>query len=119
MSNAQEQIDNRSALRVIVRAMGYSLRYKYELAVKMTTQMTSIFWILFLPWPAKIVIDYVVLGDTNPESDAVIPFFFEPAHDFAISPLSLGLNQDPQWDELPYEEFLKESLAKFAEYDRG
>ncbi|MEE9281032.1 MAG: ABC transporter ATP-binding protein [Myxococcota bacterium] len=74
----EEQISTGNALSVIGRAMRYSLMYKYELAVKATTQMTSIFWILFLPWPGKIVIDYIVLGDTAPPSGAVIPFFFEP-----------------------------------------
>ena len=57
------RITNRRALRVIGRAMRYSLAYKYELAVKMTTQMTSTFWLAVLPFPAKIVIDYVVLPE--------------------------------------------------------
>ena len=80
MSAVQDEhpITTASALSIIARAMRYSLRYKYELAVKATTQMTSIFWILFLPWPGKIVIDYVVLGDTTPTSAAIIPFFFKP-----------------------------------------
>jgi ABC-type multidrug transport system fused ATPase/permease subunit len=66
------------ALRIIGRAMRYSLRYKFELIVKMTTRMTSIFWILFLPWPAKIVIDYIVLGNVPRSTETVIPFFFAP-----------------------------------------
>ena len=52
-ATADAQIGTREALKTIGRAMRYSLMYKYELAVKATTQMTSIFWILFLPWPAK------------------------------------------------------------------
>lgn len=72
------QIGTGSALKIIGRAMRYSMMFKYEIAVKAATQMTSIFWILFLPWPAKIVVDYIVLGDVAPSSDAVAPFFFTP-----------------------------------------
>jgi ABC-type multidrug transport system fused ATPase/permease subunit len=72
------QITTREALRVIGRAMAYSFRYKFELAVKAAAQMTSIFWILFLPWPAKIVVDQIVLGGARPNPDAVVPFFFAP-----------------------------------------
>jgi len=74
----ESQITTREALATVARALRYSLRYKFELAVKATTQVTSIFWILFLPWPAKIVIDYIVLGDTPRSEVTVIPFFFEP-----------------------------------------
>jgi|TARA_B100000315_G_scaffold259915_1_gene318062 ABC-type multidrug transport system fused ATPase/permease subunit len=66
------------ALTIIGRAMRYSFRYKFELAVKVTTRMTSIFWILLLPWPAKIVVDYIVLGDTAPAEGAIKPFFVLP-----------------------------------------
>jgi len=72
------QISNRDAFATIIRAMRYTLRYKFELAVKATTQVTSIFWILFLPWPGKIVIDYIVLGDSPRSNATVTPFFFEP-----------------------------------------
>ena len=76
--NDEQPISSTEALRIMKRAMIYSLRYKYELAVKAATQMTSIFWILFLPWPAKIVIDHIVRGDHATTSDAVVPFFFAP-----------------------------------------
>jgi len=75
---SDSHISTATALKVIGRAMRYSLRYKFELAVKATTQMTSIFWILFLPWPAKIVIDYIVLGGNTNSTETVIPFFFAP-----------------------------------------
>ncbi len=74
----ENNISTSAAFSIIGRAMRYSLRYKFELAVKATTRMTSIFWILFLPWPAKIVVDYVVLGDVPRTNHTVIPFFFEP-----------------------------------------
>lgn len=74
----ENPISTREALSIIGRAMRYSLRYKFELIVKATTRMTSIFWILFLPWPAKIVIDYIVLGDVPRSNHTVTPFFIEP-----------------------------------------
>jgi hypothetical protein len=49
VDNDPELISNTRALEVIGRAMVYSFQYKFELAVKAATQMTSIFWILFLP----------------------------------------------------------------------
>ncbi len=72
------QISTREALSIIGRAMRYSFLYKFELAVKATTRMTSIFWIVVLPWPAKVVIDYIVLGAEARSSDTPIPFFFAP-----------------------------------------
>ena len=71
-------ISTSESLAVIGRAMAYSFRYKFELSVKAATQMTSIFWILFLPWPAKIVVDYIVLGDQAWNTITATPFFFEP-----------------------------------------
>ena len=74
----EKQISTREALATIARAMRYSFRYKFELAVKATTQVTSIFWILFLPWPGAMVVDYIVLGDSPRSGNTVTPFFFEP-----------------------------------------
>jgi ABC-type multidrug transport system fused ATPase/permease subunit len=80
MSKYQDpnHISSGQALLIIARAMRYTLRYKFELLVKALTQMTSIFWILFLPWPGKMVVDYIVLGDTPRSETAITPFFFEP-----------------------------------------
>ncbi|MBT3897642.1 MAG: hypothetical protein HOF32_03090, partial [Gammaproteobacteria bacterium] len=78
VDNDPELISNTRALEVIGRAMVYSFQYKFELAVKAATQMTSIFWILFLPWPAKLIVDYVVLGQVEVSSSTVLPFFFLP-----------------------------------------
>lgn len=78
VAQTEGEITTLQALATIGRALRYSTQYKLELAVKATTQATSIFWILFLPWPAKIVIDYIVLGDSPRANATVIPFFFEP-----------------------------------------
>ena len=48
-----------------------------------------------------------------------IPFFLEPSFDFAMSPHSLGLSNSESGSSISYESFLRESLSKFAEYDRG
>lgn len=47
-----------------------------------------------------------------------IPFFYEPAHDFPIEPRSLGLPGKAPSPVLNYGAFLKDSLAKFPEYQR-
>jgi isopenicillin N synthase-like dioxygenase len=49
-----------------------------------------------------------------------IPFFLEPSFDFVVSPGSLGLSCTASGSEsVSYESFLRESLSKFVEYDRG
>jgi len=85
--HGEDNITTRQALITIGRALRYSLRYRFELAVKATAQVTSIFWLLFLPWPGKIVIDYIVLGDSPRTGATVIPFFFEPMLRF-VEPLT-------------------------------
>jgi ABC-type multidrug transport system fused ATPase/permease subunit len=78
----QDQIRLREALKAIVRAMRYTLPFKFELSVKAAATMTSIFWLLFLPWPAKMVIDYIVLGGAYKTISVQTPFFADPL--FAI-----------------------------------
>ncbi len=74
----ENRISSRQALVTIGRAMRYTFRYKFELVVKATTQMTSIFWLVFLPLPAKIVVDYIILGDMPKSNDPATPFCLEP-----------------------------------------
>jgi isopenicillin N synthase-like dioxygenase len=47
-----------------------------------------------------------------------IPFFFEPVPSFPMDPRSLGLPYDSAGSPQEYESFLRDSLAKFAEYQR-
>jgi isopenicillin N synthase-like dioxygenase len=47
-----------------------------------------------------------------------IPFFFEPRYDCLLAPESFGLTGASTSEAVAYEVFLRESLAKFAEYDR-
>jgi isopenicillin N synthase-like dioxygenase len=47
-----------------------------------------------------------------------IPFFLEPVPDFVMDPETLGLPYGPSRRPQRYEEFLRESLAKFSEYQR-
>ena len=74
----ENRLGGRLALQTVGRAMRYSLRFKWELAVKGLTQATSIFWILVLPLTGKAIVDFVVLRETVPISDANVPFFFLP-----------------------------------------
>ncbi|MBW2240806.1 MAG: isopenicillin N synthase family oxygenase [Deltaproteobacteria bacterium] len=47
-----------------------------------------------------------------------IPFFFEPVANFVMDPRSLGLPYRSAQGRQEYESFLRESLAKFSEYQR-
>lgn len=67
-----------SPLRVVARAMAYAWPLRFQLAVSAATQMTSIFWILMLPWPAKVILDRIVLGGQPASTGAETPFFFRP-----------------------------------------
>jgi len=75
---AEPRIGGRLAIQTVIRAMKYSLRFKWELAVKGMTQATSIFWILVLPLTGKAIVDFIVERDADPLSDANAPFFFLP-----------------------------------------
>ena len=77
-------ITGREAIQTVIRALRYSLRYDFELLVKGMTQATSIFWILLLPLTGKAIVDFIVVRDTNPPSDANTPFFFRPIIDYTL-----------------------------------
>lgn len=68
----------RSPLAVLVRSMALAWPMRFQLAVNAAAQMTSIFWILMLPWPAKVILDRIVLGGQAPARGAETPFFFRP-----------------------------------------
>lgn len=63
---------------IVRRAMAYAWPDRFALAVRAATQMMSIFWILVLPWPAKLIIDRIILGAGHAASGAATPFFFRP-----------------------------------------
>ncbi|MYD42754.1 MAG: ABC transporter ATP-binding protein [Gammaproteobacteria bacterium] len=81
----ENAISGRVALQTVGRAMKYSMRYDLELAVKGMTQATSIFWILLLPLTGKAIVDFIVVRDISPPSDANVPFFFLPIVDFMLT----------------------------------
>ena len=84
---SESQISGRVALRTVGKALKYSLRFKYELIIKGMTQATSIFWILVLPLTGKAIVDFIVVRDTTPPTDANVPFFFTAVVNWLI-PLS-------------------------------
>ncbi|NNL68225.1 MAG: isopenicillin N synthase family oxygenase, partial [Myxococcales bacterium] len=55
----------------------------------------------------------------DPAPRLSIPFFFEPVHDFQVTPAALGIGVAPSGEAVPYESFLAQELAKFPEYDRN
>ena len=69
----ETRIDGRVAIQTVIRALRYSLKYDFELAVKGMTQATSIFWILMLPLTGKAIVDFIVVREIAPPSDANVP----------------------------------------------
>ena len=69
---------SRSPLKVAARALAFAWPLRFQLAVNALLQMTSIFWILVLPWPAKVILDRIVLDGQPAASGAFPPFFFRP-----------------------------------------
>ena len=56
---------------------------------------------------------------TNRDERLSIPFFFEPRYDCPLAPKSFGINEPVSGEAVEYEVFLRESLAKFVEYERN
>lgn len=82
---SDSSISGRVALETVGRALKYSMRYDLELAVKGMTQATSIFWILLLPLTGKAIVDFIVVRDISPPSDANVPFFFLPIVEYMLT----------------------------------
>ena len=82
---SESMISGRVAIQTVGRALKYSLRYDFELVVKGMTQATSIFWILLLPLTGKAIVDFIVVRDISPPSDANVPFFFLPIVDYMLT----------------------------------
>ena len=82
---SESMISGRVAIQTVARALRYSMRYDLELAVKGMTQATSIFWILLLPLTGKAIVDFIVVRDISPPSDANVPFFFLPIVEYALT----------------------------------
>ena len=66
----------REALRVVMRAVGYIRIFPLRFAAKFFLMWLSLLTPLILPWPIKIVIDNVVLG--QPLAPDAFPGYFAP-----------------------------------------
>jgi len=69
----------RQALRVIVRALSYVRYVKARIAAKFTlTLLAYIIPLMLIPWPMKVIVDHVILGQPIPEGGPGFPAYFVP-----------------------------------------
>ena len=74
--DAHTDLRFREALRVVMRAVGYIRIFPLRFAAKFFLMWLSLLTPLILPWPIKIVIDNVVLG--QPLAPDAFPGYFAP-----------------------------------------
>ena len=74
--DAHTDLRFREALRVVMRAVGYIRVFPLRFAAKFFLMWLSLLTPLILPWPIKIVIDNVVLG--QPLAPDAFPGYFAP-----------------------------------------
>ncbi|MBW2422469.1 MAG: ABC transporter ATP-binding protein, partial [Deltaproteobacteria bacterium] len=77
-ANEAAPLTNRDGLRIIGRALRFLGPVKREMVVKILFTIVSLVPILFLPWPAKILIDHVIEGRAFDAATARYPFFIAP-----------------------------------------
>ncbi|MEE9280557.1 MAG: ABC transporter ATP-binding protein [Myxococcota bacterium] len=75
---SERELSNRESLRLIRRAFSYVGPLKGRFAVKLILATISIFPILILPWPFKILVDHVIRGVPIGEEATAYPSYIEP-----------------------------------------
>ena len=75
---SERELSNLESLRLIRRAFSYVGPLKGRFAVKLILATISIFPILILPWPFKILVDHVIRGVPIGEEATAYPSYIEP-----------------------------------------
>ncbi len=69
----------REALRVALRAMGYARYFKGRIAAKLSLNMLAyLLPLMLMPWPMKVMVDHVILGEPVPTDGSGYPGYFAP-----------------------------------------
>lgn len=69
----------RDALRILLRVMTYFRLFKARIAAKLAfTTVESLFRLMVVPWPGKVVIDHVILGQPIPGDASGFPGYLAP-----------------------------------------
>jgi len=86
-TTAPERTDDASligALRILLRVAGYFRIFKARIAAKFgLVTLEHVFRLMVLPWPLKIVVDHVILGEPIAADGSGFPAYMAPL----ISPL--------------------------------
>ncbi|MYD43905.1 MAG: ABC transporter ATP-binding protein [Gammaproteobacteria bacterium] len=77
--DVQTDIGFRETLQILLRVGMYYRHFKARISAKIGfITVESMFRLLIVPWPGKIVVDHVVLGQPIPEDAAGYPAFLAP-----------------------------------------
>ena len=69
----------RDVVQILVRVGGYFKLLKARILTKISfITVESLFRLLIVPWPGKIVVDHVILGEPITDDAAGFPFFLAP-----------------------------------------
>lgn len=69
----------RDVLRILVRVGGYFKLFTARITAKISfITIESMFRLLVVPWPGKVVVDHVILGEPIPANAAGYPFYLAP-----------------------------------------
>lgn len=79
----ETDIGFRQTLRILVRALGYARYFKARIAAKFVLNaLGTIIPLMLMPWPIKLVVDHVILGQPIAEGGAGFPVYFAPFAQF-------------------------------------
>ena len=84
-------IDTRETLRLIRRATVFVWPLRYQVAAKLALAVVGISVLLVMPWPLKLLIDYVIMGVPIGDSPTPYPPFVSPLVDLmkGLTPLEV------------------------------
>ena len=75
---SEKQITTGEILNLIGRSLKFVWPYWPQILIKLILSFIGIAIILFLPWPLKFLIDYVVMGLPVGSSPTPIPPYIQP-----------------------------------------
>ncbi|MDP7598150.1 MAG: ABC transporter ATP-binding protein [Pseudomonadales bacterium] len=74
----QARITTAETWSLVARSLRFVWPYRYQVGVKLLLSLIGVSVILFLPWPLKILIDYVVTGVPVGASPTPFPPYVQP-----------------------------------------
>jgi ABC-type multidrug transport system fused ATPase/permease subunit len=72
------QLSGVQTLVLIRRSLHFAWPFRLQIGVKILLSLLGVFLVLFLPWPAKILIDHVIMGIPVGDSHTLYPPYVMP-----------------------------------------